>query len=363
MDATSFEVRCPGGLVDPVFPALAKTVASVASPRVVFLFACGVVARALFELGTALVARVPASLPIVLASGTGVLSNAGEIEGDSAITGLVLGGGVPPDVSLQPEVEGLGAWLDQRGPALLLVRSEDASPDDVAIDLEGPVIGAGTIGDPGLVLVHDGQARRAVGIRVALAGALCPRVGVAHSIRLLSELWPVTGTHGKQITALGGKASLERLAESTRELAERATLITVLARREPRGPEDWLVRPIAGVDPDRGGVFVGPEASRARYAGFAVRDATVAAQRIEACCRALRRELRGSAPRAGLFFSSDTRGRAFYGSAGVDVRALAQGFPNVPFAGLHGAFQLAPLGSAVAAQLHAGTLGVICRQS
>jgi small ligand-binding sensory domain FIST len=359
MDAASFEARSPGAATEPVVEVVSRVLSEVRSPRLVLAFACGSVARELSALGAAIATRTDAGVPVVLGSGSGVLSERGAIEDDSAVTGLVIGGGRPLSVACRTGSGGIDELLARAGPALVLVRSEDASIDTIAIDSEGPILGAGTVGNPGLVLARDGRSRRAVAVLVELPAALCPLVRVAHGCRLLGEFFAVTEASGRGIFELDGKPALARLSDSGRGLTERAPLLMVLARTRPSGPEDWLVRPIVGVDPDRGGVFVGPEATRASYAAFAVRDGTLAEEHVASCCRTLKRELHGSAPRCGLYFSAAPRARSPYGGANVDVRAIGASFGGMPCAGLQGAFQLGPLGLANAAQLYAGVLGVL----
>lgn len=358
----SFEVRPSAGAPEATIRELERALGTLSSPRLLVLFACGAVARNLGELGIALARNVPSAAPIVLASGSAVLSERGEVRGDGvgALTGLLIGGGKPAVAHAAEDAGDLAALFDAPGPALLAVRSEQVSPDALDLPHSGPILGVGALGDPGLVLVEAGRARAVAAVRVPLPAALCPSVRVAHGARLLGELFPVSAARGNQILELGGKPALARLGESARELEQRTPLLVAFARGEPSSPEHWVVRPIVGVDPDRGGIFVGPEATRYTHAGFAVRDPVRARTNLETGCRALKRELHGAAPRCGLYFSSGTRGGS---GSGLEVRTIAEAFPGMPFAGMHGAFQLGPLGPGTAAQLHAGVLGVLRRPS
>ena len=57
------------------------------------------------------------------------------------------------------------------------------------------------------------------------------------------------------------------------------------------------------------------------------------------------------------------RGNGLYGAPDVDVRLLRSRFPEVPVAGLHSSFEIAPSGGRPALQLYTGVVGLFAAPS
>ena len=88
--------------------------------------------------------------------------------------------------------------------------------------------------------------------------------------------------------------------------------------------------------------MVGPDARTGLRMGFAVRDATTARSGLEATARSISRQALGAAPRFAVYLSCAGRGQGLYGAPDVESRILRQRFGDLPIAGMHSAFEIAP---------------------
>lgn len=119
------------------------------------------------------------------------------------------------------------------------------------------------------------------------------------------------------------------------------------------------MRPVRGIDPARRGVLIGPDAARGAKLAFAARDGAQARRNLECAAREVSEQARGSAPRFALFLSCAGRGQGLYGAPNVDARILRQRFPDLPIAGMHSSFEIAPRGDGTARmQLYTGVLAL-----
>jgi small ligand-binding sensory domain FIST len=89
---------------------------------------------------------------------------------------------------------------------------------------------------------------------------------------------------------------------------------------------------------------------------FAVRDAAAARSDLEATTARMSRETAGAAPRFGVYVNCAGRGASLYGAQDVDTRVIRARFPDLPFAGMHSSFEIAPHAGAPALQLYTGVL-------
>jgi small ligand-binding sensory domain FIST len=123
------------------------------------------------------------------------------------------------------------------------------------------------------------------------------------------------------------------------------------------------LRAIVGIDPSRGSLIFSetiPEGSRV---AFAVRDAHRARTDFQAQLASIKQSCAGSAPEFGIFVSCAGRGAGLYGSSDVDVRLIKKAFPNMPFAGMHSTFELAPLSGRAVPHIYTAAIGLFCRPS
>jgi small ligand-binding sensory domain FIST len=152
------------------------------------------------------------------------------------------------------------------------------------------------------------------------------------------------------VLKVGGVPALEALsasatASTTKAGVEAPRPVVFVALAEEGSGDRYLVRPVRGVDPDRQGVLVGPEAQPGVRLAFAVRDAAAAKSGVETMAREVARDATGSAPSFALLFSCAGRGQGLYGAPDVETRILRQRLGDVPIAGMHAAFEITPWGA------------------
>lgn len=373
--AASFEVK--GGAVSTVAAAVTRTIQTVNKPSCLLVFCAGKHSQRMMELGQRLHAAYP-ELPKVLLSGSGVLSERGELDAQDATTGVCWGGGVVGfraftdaeqllNSGLIPLVEPLGP---RYSPAAMFVRSETFKHDLLqtpakSTSLLPPVFGAGTHGEPGLVCCDAEGVRQVAALVLQVRGGAPARVQTAHSCRLLSEPLPITRCEGSMVYELGGETALSVLERLGGKLSGRPLLFTVLFQDSPgeETPSNWLVRGIQGIDPARRALMISHEIKTGMRMTFAIKDSRAAREDLERRCRQATLDLQGSVPRFGLYFNCSGRGRNLHATSGVDARVLKERFPDVPFAGFNSAFEIAPFADAPAFQIYTGVLALFASPS
>src|SRR5262249_32906331 len=146
-------------------------------------------------------------------------------------------------------------------------------------------------------------------------------------------------------------AALDMLSSCVPELrsvAGGAQPVVFAALTDEGSGDRFVVRPVRGIDPTRRGVMIGPEARPGVLLGFAVRGAATAKSGLEAAARGLSQQALGAAPRFAIFLSCAGRGQGLYGAPDVEARILRQRFGDLPIAGMHSAFEIAPWGPGAA---------------
>lgn len=367
--AASFEVK--GGGPAAIVAAASRVARAMHQPACLLVFSSGKHAKALMETATGLESRLP-GLPKLLLSGPGVLSDQGELEGQDATTGLLWSGG-----SVQLRVASHDALSEggvgtltrdaapRHSPVALFIRSEHFKPDLFSLNRlreQGvpPLFGAATHGNPGIIVCDGEGIRNPSAVCVHTRGLGRPKVQTTHSCRLLAPPVPITRCDGPMVFELGGEPALTVLERLGARLSGRPLLFTVLCEGDVSSgtTDNWLVRGIQGIDPGRRALVVSPEVRQDMLMTFAVKDSLAAREDLERRCRAAANDLCGAAPRFGVYFNCSGRGRNLHASAGVDTRILKERFPQMPFAGMQSAFEIAPFAEAPAFQIFTGVLGL-----
>ena len=317
-------------------------------------------------------------IPMLVATGAGVLTDKGELDGPSAGVGLAFSQGQAVALVGQREdvsdaVQQLAAKL-QGGPprrtALVFARARgaDSRSFEPLAELDRvTVLGAGCPGDA-LVFAVDETGR----VEPGPAGALVTRgLAPAHvrsspACRLLMPPATVTESRGPLVLRLAGEPALQVLRTVAANLEGQPLILTALA--PPEGADEAagspiLVRGIQGVDPSREGVMLSEEVEPGQRLAFAVRDPEWARKDLEGTVRELSRELAGAAPVAGVYFDCAGRGTQLYGASGVDLRLLRARFPELPLIGMRSAFELAPHRGRPALHSFTGVLGLFTNPS
>jgi small ligand-binding sensory domain FIST len=375
--------------------AEAKAAVPRASGGVVF------VSGALGQDLAAVVDRVRAEwrgVPVAIVPAAGVITEKGEVEGSSAAAGMIWpGGGATPfavpddpaDLGLAL-AETLGGAVDGRvATALLFARPDGFQPSALdAVAAVAPrlcLFGAGTSGGGAIAISGDGEVHRGRIAGLVLTGLAAPVADASPACRLLGSFEPIEEVDGGMVLRIGGRPALDVLSSCAAELggpggeaSPRPLVLAAIADEAAREPEldtglggdtphpsasapqeRFIVRAVRGIDPARRGVMVGPEARPGARFAFAVRDAAAARAHLEATARRVSKLALGAVPRFAIYLSCAGRGQGLYGAPDVESRILRQRFGDLPIAGMHSSFEIAPWGPGSARmQLYTGVLAL-----
>jgi small ligand-binding sensory domain FIST len=231
---------------------------------------------------------------------------------------------------------------------------------DLLAHLNQHVPGATVMGGMASGGLRSGQSLLFLDDRVVTHGAVgahLPRARihplVAQGCRPVGDPYTVTQADGNLIIELGGRRPLARLRELAaalpvpeQELLARGAHLGIVIdeyRAEP-GQGDFLVRGIAGADPESGAIAVGGELEVGQTVQFHVRDARSADEDLR---RILVRETAslGGRPLAGaLLFTCTGRGTRMFAEPDHDTGLLAQALGQIPLAGFFCDGELGPVG-------------------
>ncbi|HWO08492.1 MAG TPA: FIST C-terminal domain-containing protein [Polyangiaceae bacterium] len=369
--AQSFEVR--SNSPERVVAAFAAAYTDIRRPAAGIVFTSGALLERQESIGRLLSSR-RFGIPVLLVGGSGVSSERGELEAESAATGLVWSGGSADigvidagsrDEGLCEGLERFVAGAGGRSAIALFVPPGGFTPR--AIQLLGtrrfgvPIFGGGAVGQPGVLAVGAGGeivTGRAVALAVHDLGV--PRVRTAHSCRLLGPLQPITRVRGSMVLEVGGRPALDVLSLAGAALSGQPLVFTVLADAGAAAAErpELLVRGVQGIDPSARGLVISDEAREGMLMAFGVRDGRAAEADFEHLTRSLARDMGGSLPLCALYVNCGGRGHHLYGRANVDTRILRERFGELPIAGVQSAFEIAPYGQAQSFQLYTGVVAL-----
>jgi small ligand-binding sensory domain FIST len=374
--------------------ALAQATRRVTRPSGAVVFAAGALGERLVDLGRA-VTQATLGIPVCLVAGAGVVSERGEVEGQSAATGIVWSGGsAQPFAVAGHNAEALGSQLSHA------IRGSDSSgrnvtalvfarPNGLAPHVFEPlgelrrtrVLGAGTVGEaPVLAITADGKLSSGPAGGMVLTGLTTPLVRASAACRLLMPLKVISKTRGSMVLEIEGAPALEVLSSVADNLEDQPLVFVALAppispealRVDPvlerpgdRGPDrpEVLIRAVQGVDPVRRGLLVSDEVRPGMRLAFAVRDAKAAREDLTSAVRDLLREANGAAPRFGIYINCAGRGSSLYGQRDVDLKILKARLGEMPLAGMQSSFEVSEVGGKPSLQLYTGVLGLFTAPS
>lgn len=296
-------------------------------------------------------------IPTCIVPAAGVLTERGEIEGAAAASGIVWSGGKVLPIALadasSPAAlrDTLASAVGSRAATVLLFPRADFSPEMLdGICTAAPSVclfGAGTVGNAAVVVTAAGETLKGRAVGLAMIDSAPPLVDTSSACRLISPLRPIEQTSGGLVLKVDGTPALDMLSACVPELrgAAGATQPVVFAALADEGGGDrYVVRPVRGIDPSRRGVMIGPEARPGVRLAFAIRDAATAKSSLEAAARGIAQQALGANPRFAIYLSCAGRGQGLYGAPDVEARILRQRFGDLPIAGMHSAFEIAPWG-------------------
>ncbi len=365
--AQSFEVRSSNP--ERVVAAFAAAQADVPRSAAGIVFVSGALLDRQESVGRLLSAK-RLGIPVLLVGGSGVLSERGELEAESAATGLVWSGGTAEigviDASNRDEglCEGLAGFLAGRGgrtAVALFIPPGGFTPRAVQLlaqrNFGAPIFGGGALGEPGVIAVGAGGelvTGRAVAMVVQDFGV--PRVRSSQCCRLLGSLQPITRARGSLVLELGGEPALDVLTRVGAKLQGQPLVFAVLGRDTGEARPELLVRGVQGIDPAARGLIVSEEAREGMLMTFGVRDGRIAKEDLERIARELYRDTAGALPLCALYVSCEGRGQSLHGRPNVDTRILRERFGNIPIAGVQSSFEIAPHGETQSLQLYSSVL-------
>jgi small ligand-binding sensory domain FIST len=372
--------------------ALAQAARRVTKPSGAMVFAAGALGEKLVELSRAVARAVP-GIPVCLAAGAGVVSERGEVEGQSAATGIVWSGGVAKPFAVSGHnAEAVGSQLseaircsDSAGrnvTALVFARPNGLAPhvlEPLGELRRTRVLGAGTVGEAPVVAIGaDGHVSLGPAGGMVLTGLTTPLVRASAACRLLMPLKVISKTRGSMVLEIEGAPALEVLSSVADNLEDQPLVFVALAPPAPestvdpaldrgsdRPPErpEVLIRAVQGVDPVRRGLMVSDEVRPGMRLAFAVRDAKAAREDLTSAVRDLLREANGAAPRFGIYLNCAGRGASLYGQRDVDLKILKARLGELPLAGMQSSFEVSEVGGKPSLQLYTGVLGLFTSPS
>jgi small ligand-binding sensory domain FIST len=341
------------------------------SIRSVLVFASGSHATAAARVARGAADHLPDATVVVIGGG-GLVTPDGESEGATAVTALTLSAELHVAVArgpkAAPDAESLGRMLgeriahDRRRPALLFCQPRVFEPRMLAAFEAAArpqvLIGGGLAPDGRLGVIAPGrELETGVALAMRIDGGVRLAVGVSPGVRRLTPFLEVEEADAGFVTRLGGKRPLDVLTEAVQGRTDRPLVLAAFA--PPGENEAPLVRAISGVNPARGAVHVGEEVHPGARMAFACLDGAAAREHLEATLRDVERSMAGGVPLAGVYVDCAGRGTRLYGRPGVDAKVLRARWPDLPFAGMHSSFEIAPFAGHACVHTFTGVLGLL----
>ncbi|MGD9789330.1 MAG: FIST N-terminal domain-containing protein [Phycisphaerales bacterium] len=329
------------------------------TPNLVLVFFSPHHAESAHELLAVLRRDLP-NAAIVGASAGSVLADAVELEGSPAVAALALhatGARIHPfaldhadpidDTQAAHEHlrERLGITRDLSGilffpdpfsiPLIKLLPSLNAVSTLACPDHPAPILGglcSGSKTPGGNVLFLNDRVMRAGAVGVSISGDLTIDTVVSQGCRPFGPPLVVTKARHNLILELGGRRAPEVLAEAIQSLGEsaRATLsdgllvgLVINEYKERFGRDDFLMRPVVGLDQNSGGVAINDLVRVGQTVRLHYRDKTTAEEDLALLLDA--QQLRD--PPKGVFLvTCHTRGRRLFGRPHHDAQAVQRAF-------------------------------------
>jgi small ligand-binding sensory domain FIST len=177
---------------------------------------------------------------------------------------------------------------------------------------------------------------------------------VAQGCRPISPWRTVTRSRGNVVLEIDGAPAFQAFAEVAREplasdlgRAARSIMVALPAgggggTGTGGGETPYVVRGIAGFEPERGWLGLGQPVAEGTQLRFVLREAAGAREALTAACEQLARELAGRRPLFGLYFDCAGRGQGLFGLPGHDLAFIVRALGELPLIGVFGAAELGP---------------------
>ena len=312
--------------------------------------------------------RVTGARAVVGCSGAGVLTEAREVEGESAVAVLTVRddrlaltpflledqaqvGGAAGAADL---VDQVGATVAEGGCLLILPDAMGLDPRALLSGLHESlgrilVMGGVAAGTPIFELFNTDPVRGGL-VGVALSGA--PIIGVAQGCMPIGSPYVITRAEANVIHQIGSRPAVEILKEAILSLENpgerirRAGIFAGLAIDPAKSPlerGDFLVRNLAGVDQESGAVALAEPVKVGQTIQFQIRDAQSSREDLKSTLEEMAKRLGGRRPAFGCYFNCAGRGQGLFGVPDHDVSLIRQHLGEFPLAGFFGNGEFAPI--------------------
>jgi small ligand-binding sensory domain FIST len=312
----------------------------------------------------------------------GVLAAGRELENGSATavwTASLDGGTAQPfhadltDDEAAPEIGGLPRLEHARAAVMLadpFTFPTDALLSKLARDAPGvPILGglaSGRAADGSAALLFGDEMHESGAVGVLLDDVeLLPCV--SQGAALLGPEVTITAAEGNVIYELAGRPALRMVERIIAELAptDRALVagglllgIVVETNKSDYEQGDFLVRGIAGADPDSGALVVGAAVHEGQVVRLHARNARSADEDLRRQLRLRREALAGAEVAGAIVFSCNGRGVAMFGSGDHDALAVEHELGGAPAAGFFAAGEIGPVAGRSFLHGFTATIGV-----
>jgi len=163
----------------------------------------------------------------------------------------------------------------------------------------------------------------------------------------------ITAAEGNVISELAGRPALEKLRETIdglsaadKKMVSGGLLVGIVidANKPDYLQGDFLVRGLAGADPETGTIAVGTEVRPGQVVRLHARDADSADRDLVEALDVRMQALGGRVPAGALVFSCNGRGSGMFGSGDHDAETVGRVLEGAPHAGFFAAGEIGPVG-------------------
>ena len=331
--------------------------------------------------------RITGTRNTVGCSGLGILTDRGEIEGESGVAVMAL---ASDTVRARPFVrdalkgndaaagQDIASAVAPDHPSLtvLLADGYRSRPDAMLEGLaraghSGAVVGAaasenGSHGKTYQFFEERVTSNSVVGF--ALSGAFETVIDITQGCQPVGEPMLITKAHENLIFEIDGRPAFEVFVEIIGKPFQqdlRRALAFVFVGLSPDRkqteiePGQYLVRNIIGLDAQRGIVAVAEPVEAGQPLVFTLRDGQRAREDLGQMLARQAARLEGRTPRLGLYFNCCARGSGLYGVPGIDTAYIRQALGDVPVIGFFGNYELGPMAGANHLLTYTGVLAVV----
>ncbi len=217
------------------------------------------------------------------------------------------------------------------------------------------------------VLYRNREVLHAGAVGVAFSGDIVLDTVVAQGCRPIGQPLRITRCEQHILFELDDKPALEMLQELAQTLSEsdRALMshslflgVAMDELAESRGPGDYLIRNLMGIDPRHGALAVGEHLRNGQTVQFHLRDARTSAEDLGAVLgRYLEAPAVGQAHGA-LLFSCLGRGMHLYGEADHDTRLFRAHLGDLPLGGFFCNGEIGPVGGSTHLHGYTSSFGI-----